>query len=59
MIKENFRWTGVYVFQDLPVGTPKRVASLSMRPDLHPYTNLAPVLIGEIEAGFAQFLAVG
>lgn len=59
MIKENFRWTGVSVFQDLPVGTLKGVASLSMRPDLHPYTNLAPVLIGEVEAGFAQFAAGG
>ena len=46
------------MFQDLPVGTPKGVASLSMRPDLHPYINLAPVFIGEIEARFAQFLAV-
>lgn len=47
MIKENFRWTGVSVFQDLPVGALKGVASLSMRPDPHPYTNLAPGLIGE------------
>lgn len=44
---------------DLSVGTQKGVASLSMRPDRHPYTNLVPVLIGETEAGLAQFLAVG
>lgn len=59
MIKENFRWTGVSVFQDLPVGTQKGVASLSMRADLHPYTNLVPVLMGETEAELAQCLAAG
>lgn len=59
VIKENFRWTGVSVFHDLPVGTQKGVASLSMRADLHPYTNLVPVLMGETEAELAQCLATG
>lgn len=42
---------GVSVFQDLPVGTQEGVASLSARPDLHPYTKQAPVLKGEIQWG--------
>lgn len=49
---------GVSVFQDLPVGTQEGVASLSARPDLHPYTKQAPVLKGEIQWGVTQVLAV-
>ena len=46
---------------DLSVGTQKWVASLSMRPDCHPYTNLVPVLIGETEdlMGFSKYKSLG
>ena len=46
---------GVSVFQDLPVGTQEGVASLSARPDLHPYTKQAPVLKGDSVLGYSVF----